>query len=233
MKHKISIKTFNHGIMGVGEFKNANLSNQEVVGIVLQTETIGVILALPVWRETWGSNDICVDVKNDEDYIGEATALTTLSGLEETKRIIEAHEDFDGMYAAKRCWEYECAGLQWYLPSLYELGMLQAYKKEINDVLSELELPDAQLGSDYSWSSSEYSQDGAWNVYLSNGNFIINNKYNSYVVRAVCAFEPLRGVLSTPSDKDGANISDLSDEALLREFEKRGYRGQLTKTLKV
>jgi len=233
MEHKISVKTYNDGVMSVNEFKNANLNKKEVAGIVLQTETIGLILALPIWKEKWGDDDICVDVKDEDDYIGESKALTTLCGLEATKRIIAAHKDYEGMFAAKRCFEYECAGLQWYLPSLYELGMLSAFKEEINAVLDELNLPEAKLGDEYSWSSSEYNQTDAWNIFFSNGGFNSNLKYNSLVVRAVCAFESLRGVLSTPSEK--TSLSDLTDEELAAEFKKRGFEGELTmkKTIKI
>lgn len=234
MEHKISVKTYNDGIMSVNEFKNANLNKKEVAGIVLQTETIGLILALPIWKEKWGDDDICVDVKDEDDYIGESKALTTLCGLEATKRIIEAHKDYEGMFAAKRCFEYECAGLQWYLPSLYELGMLSAFKEEINAVLDELNLPAAKLGDEYSWSSSESSQTHAWYINFSNGTFTTSyGKCYSYVVRAVCAFESLRGVLSTPSEK--TSLSDLTDEELAAEFKKRGFEGELTmkKTIKI
>ena len=231
MEHKISVKTYNDGIISVNEFKNANLCNKEVAGIVLQTETIGLILALPIWKEKWGDEDICVDVKDEDDYIGEANALVTLSGLEATRRIISAHKDYEGMYAAKRCWEYECAGLQWYLPSLYELGMIRAYKNEINAALDELGLPEAKLGDDDSWSSSECGQDNAWFVGFSGGGFYGNNKSYSHVVRAVCAFEPLRGVLSTPSEK--ISLADYTDEELKQEFVKRGYKGEVTKTIQI
>ena len=231
MEHKISVKTYNDGIMSVNEFKNANLCNKEVAGIVLQTETIGLILALPKWKEKWGDDDICVDVKDEDDYIGESKALTTLCGLEATKRIIADHNDYEGMFAAKRCFEYECAGLQWYLPSLYELGMLSAFKEEINAVLDELSLPEAKLGDDWSWSSSENNQLHAWSVNFSNGYFNSNYKCNSFVVRAVCAFEPLRGVLSTPSEK--ISLADYTDEELKREFAKRGYKGEVTKTIQI
>lgn len=228
MEYKISVKTFENGIMSVGEFKNTGLKKSEVAGIVLQTETIGLILALPSWKEKWGDKDICVDVKNDDDYIGEAKALTTLCGLEATKRIIEAHKNYDGMYAAKRCFEYQCANLQWYLPSLYELGMLAAFKDEINAALEELGLSDAKLQNEWSWSSSEYFQTSAWYVNFSNGYFGYNGKYDSGVVRAVCAFEPLRGVLSTPS-KD----KELTDDALISMLKQRGYKGEITKTFKL
>lgn len=228
MEHLISVKTFENGVMSVSEFKNANLHKKEVAGIVLQTETIGLILALPSWKEKWGSEDICVDVKNDDDYIGEAKALTTLCGLEATQRIVKAHEDYEGMYAAKRCLEYDCAGLQWYLPSLYELGMLAAFKNEINAVLDELGLSDAKLKDEWSWSSSEHGQTIAWIVNFSNGNFYFNYKCYSVVVRAVCAFEPLRGVLSTPSEK-----TELTDDELIALLKQRNYKGEITKTFKL
>lgn len=228
MEHLISVKTFENGVMSVSEFKNANLHKKEVAGIVLQTETIGLILALPSWKEKWGSEDICVDVKNDDDYIGEAKALTTLCGLEATQRIVKAHEDYEGMYAAKRCLEYDCAGLQWYLPSLYELGMLAAFKNEINAVLDELGLSDAKLKDEWSWSSSELNQANAWLVNFSNGYFGNYLKYYSYVLRAVCAFEPLRGVLSTPSEN-----KELTDDALITLLRQRGYKGEITKTFKL
>ena len=228
MEHLISVKTFENGVMSVSEFKNANLHKKEVAGIVLQTETIGLILALPSWKEKWGSEDICVDVKNDDDYIGEAKALTTLCGLEATKRIVEANKDYEGMYAAKRCLEYDCAGLQWYLPSLYELGMLAAFKNEINAVLDELGLSDAKLKDEWSWSSSEHGQANAWNVGFSNGNFYGNGKCLSDVVRAVCAFDSLRGVLSTPSQK-----TELTDDELIALLKQRNYKGEITKTFKL
>ena len=228
MEHLISVKTFENGVMSVSEFKNANLHKKEVAGIVLQTETIGLILALPSWKEKWGSEDICVDVKNDDDYIGEAKVLTTLCGLEATQRIVKAHKDYEGMYAAKRCLEYDCAGLQWYLPSLYELGMLAAFKNEINAVLDELGLSDAKLKDEWSWSSSECYQAIAWVVYFSNGGFYTYGKFYSYVVRAVCAFEPLRGVLSTPSEK-----TELTDDELIALLKQRNYKGEITKTFKL
>ena len=210
-------------------WKTSINNKKEVAGIVLQTETIGLILALPIWKEKWGDDDICVDVKDEDDYIGESKALTTLCGLEATKRIIEAHKDYEGMFAAKRCFEYDCAGLQWYLPSLYELGMLSAFKEEINAVLDELNLPEAKLGDDWSWSSSEYFQTYAWIIYFSNGNFDSYYKFYSNVVRAVCAFESLRGVLSTPSKSQDA--SAMTDEELVIELRKRNFSGRVVKSI--
>ena len=234
MEHKISIKTLNNGVLSVDEFQQARIDTSEVVGIVLQTETIGLILALPLWDERWSHTDQCVIVKNSDDYIGEAVALTSLSGLEQTKTIVETHSNDTDMYAAKRCWEYDCAGLQWYLPSLYELAMLQAYKDEINSTLDQIGLSQAKLTDQYHWSSSESYQTDAWGVLFSNGYFCTLSKYVGYVVRAVCAFGSLRGVLSTPSATTivtATNDPELSDEDLVGLLKARGYSGQITKTL--
>lgn len=227
MEYKISIKTFNDGILSVDEFKNKKLNNKEVVGIVLQTNVIGLILALPSWEECWGSDDFCVDVTED-DYISEAKALTELCGFEATQRIVDAHSTYEGMFAAKRCLKYKCADLQWYLPSLYELGTIAAFKKEINDILEEIGLENAKLKDKWTWASSEYNQTNAWYVYFCSGGFGDGSKYVSIVVRAVCAFEPLRGVLSTPSEK-----TELTDDELIALLKQRNYKGEITKTFKL
>jgi hypothetical protein len=191
MKHKVSIKTFNNGVLSLSEFKDAKLSTKDVVGIVLQTETIGLILAPPVWKEPWGDDKICVEVQDEYNFIDEAVALSELSGLQLTKNIIEANKDFHGMFAAKRCFEYERAGLQWYMPCLYELSMLAAYKNEINEVLVNLRMPEAQLGQEWNWCSSEYKINGSWAINFLTGNYGVGGKFCLGAVRAVSFYEKL------------------------------------------
>ena len=82
----------------------------------------------------------------------------------------------------------------WYLPAIGELvrqywyyrqGLasdLNIFANAINNAVM------ANYTASYRWSSSEYYQTYAWGVYFSNGNFGHGNKYNSAVVRAVCAF---------------------------------------------
>ena len=82
----------------------------------------------------------------------------------------------------------------WYLPAIGELcrqywyyrqGLasdLNVFAKAINNgVMADYTASDR-------WSSSEYYQTSAWYVYFSNGGFGSGNKYDSTVVRAVCAF---------------------------------------------
>lgn len=82
----------------------------------------------------------------------------------------------------------------WYLPAIGELvrqywyyrqGLasdLNIFANAINNAVM------ANYTASYRWSSSEGSQTNAWSVYFSGGYFGSTHKYNSYVVRAVCAF---------------------------------------------
>ena len=82
----------------------------------------------------------------------------------------------------------------WYLPAIGELvrqywyyrqGLasdLNIFANAINNAVM------ANYTASNRWSSSETYQTSAWGVYFSNGYFGSSGKFNSYVVRAVCAF---------------------------------------------
>ena len=195
MKHKISIKTI-QGIASIEGYKKGYVNRDDVIGVILQTEVIGVIISLDQWCEIWCSE------KNrkvfNQEY-NESEALQTLSGLELTRNIVKRNEeDGESITAAMRCWQYQKGGLQWYLPSLYELGTIIAYRDELNEVLKMLGAD--QFDEDYwGWSSSEHNSWCAWFVNFGNGYFGNNYKYNIYVVRAVSAFSPLQHEYSLPA----------------------------------
>lgn len=225
MKHLISIKTKDN-VLSIEDFKAQCLTNNDVIGIIIQTETIGIIMSLDTWEEVWNNDDILVN-----KACGEAEALQELSGLELTRSIVEkTKKNSDSMNAAIRCWDYGKGGLQWYLPSLYELGTIIAYRDEINEVLDMLDMPELNE-KDYGWSSSEYNTHNAWNVYFGNGNFYNTNKSNSLVVRAVSAFSPLeRGDFSSPSGKVTSNQT-MTEESAVEFLRSIGYTGDLTKKI--
>lgn len=199
------------------------------IGIIVETEFMSRVLAFDTWQEQWGNTDRILTEKQNE-----SVAMQTFSGLDLTKRIVEAQTDIDGMTAVKRCWNYQKGGLQWYLPCLMELGVLCAYRDEINKAMKEIGCPDECLlpteDSDetWVWSSSEYSQNGSWSVGFSNGNFGSYVKYNSLMVRAVAAFQPSPSLLTGEAK---SNDCLHSDEALINMLRARGYKGELTKTL--
>lgn len=225
MKHLISIKTKDN-VLSIEDFKAQGLTNNDVIGIIIQTETIGIIMSLDTWEEVWNNDDILVN-----KACGEAEALQELSGIELTRSIVEkTKKNSDSMNAAIRCWDYGKGGIQWYLPSLYELGTIIAYRDEINEVLDMLDMPELNE-KDYGWSSSELSTHNAWYVNFGNGGFSGYYKCYSYVVRAVSAFSPLeRGDFSSPSGKVTSNQT-MTEESAVEFLRSIGYTGDLTKKI--
>ena len=173
----------------IADFRARGMNYANAIGIIVETEFMSRVLAFDTWQEQWGNTDRILTEEQNE-----SVAMQTFSGLDLTKRIVEAQTDIDGMTAAKRCWNYQKGGLQWYLPCLMELGVLCAYHDEINKAMKEIGCPDECLlpteDSDetWVWSSSEYSQFSSWLVNFSNGSFGNTGKCYSYMVRAVAAF---------------------------------------------
>lgn len=215
----------------IADFRARGMNYANAIGIIVETEFMSRVLAFDTWQEQWGNTDRILTEEQNE-----SVAMQTFSGLDLTKRIVEAQTDIDGMTAAKRCWNYQKGGLQWYLPCLMELGVLCAYHDEINKAMKEIGCPDECLlpteDSDetWVWSSSESSQSYSWNVYFSNGNFFSSYKYDSNMVRAVAAFQPSPSLLTGEAK---SNDCLHSDEALINMLRERGYKGELTKTLTI
>lgn len=215
----------------IADFRARGMNYANAIGIIVETEFMSRVLAFDTWQEQWGNTDRILTEEQNE-----SVAMQTFSGLDLTKRIVEAQTDIDGMTAAKRCWNYQKGGLQWYLPCLMELGVLCAYHDEINKAMKEIGCPDECLlpteDSDetWVWSSSENSQNYSWYVYFSNGDFFSGSKFYSAMVRAVAAFQPSPSLLTGEAK---SNDCLHSDEALINMLRERGYKGELTKTLTI
>lgn len=230
-KYSISVLGADKKQYEIADFRARGMNYTNAIGIIVTTEFMSRILAFDTWQEQWGNTDRILTEEQNE-----SVAMQTFSGLDLTKRIVEAQTDIDGMTAAKRCWNYQKGGLQWYLPCLMELGVLCAYHDEINKAMKEIGCPDECLlpteDSDetWVWSSSELSQLGSWYVYFSNGGFSYGNKCYSLMVRAVAAFQPSPSLLTGEAK---SNDCLHSDEALINMLRERGYKGELTKTLTI
>lgn len=230
-KYSISVLGADKKQYEIADFRARGMNYTNAIGIIVTTEFMSRILAFDTWQEQWGNTDRILTEEQNE-----SVAMQTFSGFDLTKRIVEAQTDIDGMTAAKRCWNYQKGGLQWYLPCLMELGVLCAYHDEINKAMKEIGCPDECLlpteDSDetWVWSSSEGSQGGSWGVNCSNGSFNGNGKCGSSVVRAVAAFQPSPSLLTGEAK---SNDCLHSDEALINMLRERGYKGELTKTLTI
>ena len=230
-KYSISVLGADKKQYEIADFRARGMNYANAIGIIVTTEFMSRILAFDTWKERWGNTGRVLTEEQNE-----SVAMQTFSGLDLTKRIVEAQTDIDGMTAAKRCWNYQKGGLQWYLPCLMELGVLCAYRDEINKAMKEIGCPDECLlpteDSDetWVWSSSEYSQNGSWFVVFSYGSFSGISKYFSFMVRAVAAFQPSPSLLTGEAK---SNDCLHSDEALINMLRERGYKGELTKTLTI
>ena len=232
-KYSISVLGADKKQYEIADFRARGMNYTNAIGIIVTTEFMSRILAFDTWQEQWGNTDRILTEEQNE-----SVAMQTFSGLDLTKRIVEAQTDIDGMTAAKRCWNYQKGGLQWYLPCLMELGVLCAYRDEINKAMKEIGCPDECLlpteDSDETrcWSSSEYGQLNSWLVGFSNGLFHNGggSKCSSGMVRAVAAFQPSPSLLTGEAK---SNDCLHSDEALINMLRERGYKGELTKTLTI
>lgn len=230
-KYSISVLGADKKQYEIADFRARGMNYTNAIGIIVTTEFMSRILAFDTWKERWGNTGRVLTEEQNE-----SVAMQTFSGLDLTKRIVEAQTDIDGMTAAKRCWNYQKGGLQWYLPCLMELGVLCAYRDEINKAMKEIGCPDECLlpteDSDetWVWSSSEYSQGGSWYVSFSYGGFGSSGKCGSGMVRAVAAFQPSPSLLTGEAK---SNDCLHSDEALINMLRERGYKGELTKTLTI
>lgn len=230
-KYSISVLGADKKQYEIADFRARGMNYTNAIGIIVTTEFMSRILAFDTWKERWGNTGRVLTEEQNE-----SVAMQTFSGLDLTKRIVEAQTDIDGMTAAKRCWNYQKGGLQWYLPCLMELGVLCAYRDEINKAMKEIGCPDECLlpteDSDetWVWSSSESSQYNSWYVYFSDGGFLNGIKCSSSMVRAVAAFQPSPSLLTGEAK---SNDCLHSDEALINMLRERGYKGELTKTLTI
>lgn len=230
-KYSISVLGADKKQYEIADFRARGMNYANAIGIIVETEFMSRVLAFDTWQERWGNTDRVLTEEQNE-----SVAMQTFSGLDLTKRIVEGQAGIDGMTAAKRCWNYQKGGLQWYLPCLMELGVLCAYRDEINKAMKEIGCPDECLlpteDSDetWVWSSSEGSQYGSWSCTLVCGYFSSSYKSGSCMVRAVAAFQPSPSLLTGEAK---SNDCLHSDEALINMLRERGYKGELTKTLTI
>ena len=132
-KYSISVLGADKKQYEIADFRARGMNYTNAIGIIVTTEFMSRILAFDTWKEQWGNTGRVLTEEQNE-----SVAMQTFYGLDLTKRIVEAQTDIDGMTAAKRCWNYQKGGLQWYLPCLMELGVLCAYRDEINKAMKEM-----------------------------------------------------------------------------------------------
>ena len=124
------------------------------------------------------------------------TAYSDMAGKTNTAAQISHAECQSASYAPGYCAAYSRAnangyGLtagKWWLPSLGEMFMIYANMTKINYALSLIDGA-TLLVENWYWTSTEYSADYAWNLYLGSGRMYYRTKVSyKYRVRPVSAF---------------------------------------------
>lgn len=101
-KYSISVLGTDKKQYEIADFRAKGMNYANAIGIIVETEFMSRVLAFDTWQEQWGNTDRILTEKQNE-----SVAMQTFSGLDLTKRIVEAQTDIDGMTAAKRCWNYQ------------------------------------------------------------------------------------------------------------------------------
>lgn len=110
-------------------------------------------------------------------YERECDALFDIDGRGNTERLVARNPKLKNLLEDGE-----------YIPSLGQLNLMAHYKDSINDALEYIGAGPLASSAGY-WSSTEYSQNGAWYVSFSGGGTYGNTgKYGSIRVRAVAAF---------------------------------------------
>lgn len=127
------------------------------------------------------------------------TAFADFTGKANTAAIVKASTTTNitntADYAPGFCNKYSRANANgkgllagtWWLPSLAELALIWANFDKINYALSKISGA-TQLQKTWYWSSTQYSADTAWLLYLSDGGMGSNYKFLQGRVRPVSAF---------------------------------------------
>ena len=238
VNHKISVMDSEHNVLTPEEYNQKHGSLAELLGIVVQTDILGLVLSPVQWNGiNWSNKDDNDGIVLTEEQC-ESVALQTISGLEHTREIVQKQEGDNGESAAQICWNYKNGGFQWYLPSLLELSTIYAFKDEINNVIQQIDKDIVLLpNNDYMWSSSEYSQWSAWHANLGDGGISYwSNKANGSTVRAVAAFPSLASIgerVDTRANQEASksNVADMTDEQLVQVLRERGFSGTINKQM--
>jgi hypothetical protein len=114
------------------------------------------------------------------------------AGKTNTQTIIASFGTTNGTYAAQLCADYRGGDYSdWYLPSIYELGLLRLQRDIVGGftyIEQFMNYPPETMSYGY-WSSSEYNNSDAYNIHFGVSDGAISvDKVNGFHVRAIRSF---------------------------------------------
>ena len=156
-----------------------------------------IVLALDEYNKIWSNNTSETVLNHQIPWKGSgvSTAMESIkeNGLDNTRQIVKATNGEDN--AASVCLGYKKGGLQWYLPTIFELYMMYTYIDEINRIISGLDRMGYKVvpvsSKSGCWSSSEYNLWNAWYLWTDGGSIYSSRKDVSRLVRPVVSASAL------------------------------------------
>lgn len=231
-KYNIAIKT----TKGIFSFKNkdemiAHISKDNIIGIILQTENIGMIICPII------TNNVFCGMRNEKvfyDIFSMSHTIHMKDGYDITKKIAEQNiKDNDMTTAANIAYKTERGELKWSLPTLLELSYIYETNKEIDEILKFFgfdllfDLNEDDKNYYYAWSCQEASVNSTWALELENGDFSYVDKtvFNKTILVA-----PYQS-LSEEKYEQQKEAKELTEEEAINFLKEKGYKGTLQKEI--
>ena len=168
---------------------NTNVvASKTPIGVIFDV-TNKLAIGLEESRQYWSTTDF--DVPGLSNITSSSAVTADWQGKNNTRVVLEyCKTNGKSCPAFEYVNSYKTEGTQagdWYLPALGELNAIYGNKDVLKITLGKI--GGTKLGTNYYWSSSEYSGSYAWYLPFSDGyvsNF--NKNYDDYDVRPVLAF---------------------------------------------
>lgn len=225
MKKRVSVMLNDESVISVEECQKRGIKANDVLGIVVQTPSVGIVVSTEERQLPWGHGYLITSEHS------EIEGLAIETGLEHTRAIAKAQmqagsEETAAMY----CWNYNKGGKQWYMPSMRELTALVLCKEEFYIVCVALGL--TPLASALYWSSTESTANNAWGLYGNGSCHDPNDKNYTYYVRSVFAYQPLTKAKLMDYEKKYESALERARDVLNKEYVERATMEYLFPKLK-
>lgn len=172
MKEALVLETYD-------EVKNAMMSGKDInFEMVIDAKVEKVIPA----KEEFNIGD---PFFMDGELVGVVAAVDTYVNGSKKTLVLAANKEKEEMTWNEAMALYKGDVHGWRLPTKEEGCLIFANLDEIKSAYKKLGLEEP---CGWNWSSSEYSSNGAWRLYFSNGGVNYSNKDNNRYVRPVLAF---------------------------------------------
>lgn len=189
MNHRVSILLSDGYLTSPEFYKKHKAESGEIVGVVVQTDYLGVIVAPELESLQFSDRDSLYGRKYN---FGDGFQIQ--NGYQVTMDIWKAQKNVGIRTAISFCIGYQRGNMKWYLPTMLELETISAYWNEVMNCFKAAGITTIKKDSarDLFWSSCEYTDEYAMSVFLKTGSTEINYKTEFLTAMPVSSFNSLK-----------------------------------------